>query len=138
MEAIRELEKAALEIDATTRVQSQLITQIEILQRSQSTKNQGAEGSRAPLSPSLKAGTTYTESIQRPARFDLPSDDEQSENSAPTRIRRSLASRTLRRLFGSRSRKKVNNSERRWSLATWEPLTHHSQRKSPLTASRSS
>ena len=51
----------------------------------------------------------------------------------PTRLRRSLTSKTLR-LFGSRSMKK-DNYKRRRNLATWEPLTHYSRRKSSLIVS---
>ena len=43
---------------------------------------------------------------------------------AHARLRISLTSRTLRRLFGSGSRKQVNNSERRRNLLAWESPTH--------------
>jgi len=54
---------------------------MEILWKSNSTRNKGAEGYRDPLSPSLTAGITHTKSNQRRARSD-PSDDEHSENSS--------------------------------------------------------
>ena len=52
----RECEKAALERDVTARIQNQLATQIEILRKSQSMRNEEAEGFRAFLSPPLTTG----------------------------------------------------------------------------------
>ena len=41
-----------------------------------------------------------------------------------TRLRRSLASRTLKRLFGSGSRKPITIFRRRQNFAAWETLIH--------------
>ena len=79
--ANREREKAALERDATACVHNQLITQIEILRKSQSTRNQRAEGSRTPPSPPGTARATRTESSWRRNRTHSPSDNQHSENS---------------------------------------------------------
>jgi len=50
----REFEKVALERDTMARVQNQLATQIEILQKSQSTRNQGLRDLELPISTSYR------------------------------------------------------------------------------------
>ena len=49
----------------------------------QSSKNQGAEGSRTPPSPPFTVRTIHTETNRRCARSDPSSDDEHSENFNP-------------------------------------------------------
>jgi len=64
VKVIYECEKAALERDTTIRVQNWLLTQIEILRRSQSSGTPG-EGSWAPPPPTLSIGTTHIESKRK-------------------------------------------------------------------------
>jgi len=61
VETSRKHEKAALERDAVAQVQNQLVTQIEILGKSQSTLNQGQKGLGLPCHHFLQWDHPYRE-----------------------------------------------------------------------------
>jgi len=79
-EAACEREEVALERDASNRVQNQLLAQLEIPWKAQSTRNHEKEESWAPPSPPRVTDTTRTKSSRRRSSSADPSDDEHSDS----------------------------------------------------------
>ena len=81
--AAPEREEAALEMDASNRIQNRLLVQLEILRRSLSSHDCGTGGSRDNQSPPRLNNSPYVVICRRRNQSYSPNDGEYSDSSEP-------------------------------------------------------